>query len=92
MVLNVFTHVTGLEVGGFFNVSDPQVGVNTGEYPGESSTLTFPKIPTTPSGITDRKAARFRRVSSSKESPNILAPEPGSSPRSPVSVHSPLSG
>lgn len=62
MVLNTFAHSAGLEVGSFFNTSDPQVGGNTGEYPGESSALTFPKIPTAPVGNVDGKSARFRRI------------------------------
>ena len=42
VVLNVFAHDTGLEVGVFFNVPDPEVGVFTGEYAGELAALTIP--------------------------------------------------
>ena len=46
--LNVFAHAPGLEVGVFFNASEQQVGVFTGEYVGGLDTLTFPKIPSDP--------------------------------------------
>jgi hypothetical protein len=44
MVLNVFTHATGLEVGRFFDDSSPQISTNTREYQGESSVLSFPSF------------------------------------------------
>ncbi len=75
MVLNAFTHTTGLEVGVFFNASEPQFRVYTGEYEGELSTLTFPKISTVSSGNTDEKAVRFRLVSGFTESSNDLPPQ-----------------
>ena len=57
MVLNVFTHSKGLEVGSVFDSSDPQIGVNTREYQGESSPLTFPKIPPASTDNADGKSA-----------------------------------
>jgi hypothetical protein len=89
MVLNVFAHAVGLEVGSFFDVSDPQIGTNTREYQGESSALTFPKIPTGLAGNAVGKTAGFRRVSGSRESFHVLAPAARSSPRILASVPSP---
>ena len=64
VILNAFTDDAGLEAGVFYNASEPQVGVNKGEYAGESSDLTFPKIQPAPPGKTAEKAAQFRRVPS----------------------------
>ena len=58
-------------------------------YQGESSDLTFPRISTTFAGNTVGKAERFRRVSDSTESPNVLATVVRSSPRSLASVPTP---
>ena len=55
-----------------FDSTDPQIGANTGEYQGESSGHTFPKIPPSLVGNAVGKAVRFRRVSDSTESPNGL--------------------
>ena len=53
---------TRYRIGGFSpqqGVSDPKIGVITREYPGESSDLTFPKIPPAHPGNTDEKVPRF---------------------------------
>ena len=89
MGLNAFAHAAGLEVGSFFDASDPRIGANTRECQGQSSALIFPKIPPAFAGNTVGNAARFRRVPGSSESPNVLAPAARSSPRSLASVPSP---
>ena len=86
VVLNVFTHPTGLEVGVFFNVSEPEVGDYTGEYVGELSAFTLPKISPTPAGKAVEKAVRFRLVPDFTEPPNDLPLEAGHSPRCPDSA------
>ena len=45
MVLNVFAHTTGLEVGSFFDVSSPHISAKMLEYKGEPSDLMVQKIP-----------------------------------------------
>ena len=88
MVLNAFAHAAGIEVGAFFNDSDPQGGENTGEYTGEFSALTFSKTPPAPAGNVDGKVTRFRRTPDSPESSNDLPKATGSSPRRSTSVPS----
>ena len=89
MVLNAFAHAAGLEVGSFFDASAPQISANTREYQGESSALTFPKIPPALVHNAAGKAARFRRVPGSTASPTVLAPAARSSPRSLASIPPP---
>lgn len=89
VVLNAFAHVAGLEVGVFVNASEPQVGAYTGEYAGERSALTLPKIPSAPASKAAEKVARFRLVPGSTEPPNDLPLAAGSSPRRPDSAPCP---
>ena len=86
MVLNVFAHDAGLEVGSLFDDSAPSISVNMSEYTDEPSDLSVQQIPPAPVGNDIGKVARIRRVSASKESPNGLASTTRSSPRSLASV------
>ena len=66
MVLNSFSHESGLEVGSFFDDSSPLISAKMREYKGESSDLTVQKIPPVLVGNAIGKVARFRRVPGSK--------------------------
>ena len=48
MVLNVFAHAAGLEVGSFFDDSAPPISYNMSEYTGEPSDLSVQQIPPVP--------------------------------------------
>ena len=45
MVMNVFAHVVGLEVGSFLDDSGPPITAKMSEYQGEPSDLTVHQIP-----------------------------------------------
>ncbi len=59
MVLNVFSHSTGLEVGSFFDESAPSISTKMSEYTGEPSDLTVQQIPEIPSVLVGNEMERY---------------------------------
>jgi hypothetical protein len=61
MVLNAFSHASGLEVRSLFDDSAPSISSNMSEYTGEPSDLSVQHIPPAPVGNDIGKVARIRR-------------------------------
>ena len=62
MVLNDFTHDSGLEVGSLFDDSAPSISGNMSEYTGEPTDLSVQQIPPATVDNDIGKVARIRRV------------------------------